>query len=217
MVAIAIRPFAARGVRDSKRVARRADTDRAEQRIAQRLGDGDERAFEELYARCSRATFGVLLQMLGDRERAADVQQQVFHEVWRRGAEYDADRAGLLTWVLTIARSRAIDELRRKRPDPVDPVDVTVAVGAGNPAAAPIAGGRPGTSEQDAVIGEWRIAGLLERLPEDERELLRMRFHDDLSQTQIAERTGIALGTIKARMVRGLERLREHLDAEATA
>ena len=178
---------------------RRRRPDRAERRLAARLRAGDADALADVHEACGAATFGLLVRMLGDRAAAEDVQQQVFTEVWQRAGAYDPRRAGLLTWVLTIARSRAIDHLRRRVPEPRDPQlpdSRTVDAGA------------------DALLERWRIAQLLGRLPEDERALLRMRFYDELSQSEITAATGIPIGTVKARMVRGLTRLREMIEAE---
>ena len=143
-------------------------------------------------------------QILRDRHAAEDVQQQVYTEVWRRAGEYDPERAGLLTWTMTITRSRAIDHLRRRIPEPRDP-DV---------AARTIEAGQDTVTESDALADRWRMAHHLGRLPEEERALLRMRFYEELSQTEIAERTGLAVGTVKTRMVRGLRRLRDLIEAE---
>ncbi len=151
-----------------------------------------------------RAVLGFLTQILGDRATAEDVLQQVLLEVWQRGGSYDPDRAGLLTWVLTIARSRAIDELRRRVPEPIDPAGLALRTEAAD----------HGISETDRLLEQWRIAGLLARLPKEEASLLRLRFYEGLSQSEIAESTGIALGTVKARMVRGLCQLRDLLEAE---
>lgn len=182
----------------------RREPDRAELRLARRLREGDRDALAELYDRVGTTTFGFLVRALGDRATAEDVQQQVFLEVWRRSAEYDPDRAGLMTWVMTIARSRAIDHLRRRIPEPRDPEAAGRAVEAGQDTAV----------DGDALVDRWRMTHYLAQLPEEERVLLRMRFYEELSQTEIAERTGIALGTIKARMVRGLRRMRELIEAE---
>jgi RNA polymerase sigma-70 factor (ECF subfamily) len=151
-----------------------------------------------------RAILGYLVQLLGDRLRAEDVLQQVLLEVWQRGASYDPDRAGLLTWVLMIARSRAIDELRRPVPEPVDPAGRELHALA----SAEL------ESETDQLLEQWRMAGLLARLPREEASLLRLRFYEGLSQSEISEQTGIAIGTVKARMVRGLCQLRDLLEAE---
>jgi RNA polymerase sigma-70 factor (ECF subfamily) len=69
-------------------------------------------------------------------------------------------------------------------------------------------------SETDRLLEQWRMAGLLARLPHEEARLLRLRFYEDLSQSEISEQTGIALGTVKARMVKGLSQLRDLLEAE---
>ena len=206
--ALAPLPAVAKGLtrrtdRSTARSGRRAP-DRAEVRLAQRLRDGDPDALAEMYRQFGATTFGFLLRALRDRGAAEDVQQQVFTEVWRRAGEYDPARAGLLTWTMTIARSRAIDHLRRRIPEPRDP-DVD---------ARTIESSQDDETGSDALAERWRMAHYLGRLPEDERTLLRMRFYDELSQTEIADRTGIALGTVKARMVRGLGRLRELIEAE---
>ena len=192
-----------RAARTADRAVRRAP-DRAEQRLAGRLRDGDPDALAEMYRQYGATTFGFLLRALRDRGAAEDVQQQVYTEVWRRAAEYDPERAGLLTWTMTIARSRAIDHLRRRVPEPRDP----------EVAARTIEGRQDAEADGDALADRWRMAHYLGRLPEEERSLLRMRFYEELSQTEIAERTGVALGTVKARMGRGLRRLRELIEAE---
>jgi RNA polymerase sigma-70 factor (ECF subfamily) len=171
-------------------------------RLGPRLASGEQGAFEEMHSRFGSMVFGYLNQMLRDRGSAEDVFQQVMTEAWRRRGQYDPGRAGLTTWLLTIARSRALDELRRRRPEPVDPAAVAEALLEGH---------------EDILLEQWRIRQLLAQLPDDERLLLELRFFEDCSQTEIASRTGIALGTIKSRMVRGLDRLRELLEAEGEA
>ena len=178
---------------------RRRRPDRAERRLAARLRAGDADALADVHEACGAATFGLLVRMLGDRAAAEDVQQQVFTEVWQRAGAYDPRRAGLLTWVLTIARSRAIDHLRRRVPEPRDPQ---------------LPDSRTVDACADALLERWRLAQLLGRLPEAERALLRLRFYDELSQSEITAATGIPIGTVKARMVRGLTRLREMIEAE---
>lgn len=166
------------------------------------LHSGDEAAIEQIYAEYGRVVFGYLLNVLADRGDAEDVQQKVFTEVWSRGASYDPERASLLTWIMQIARSRAIDQMRRQRPEPVEevenfPTDRLVDDGF-----------------TDVVNDQWQMAHLLQRLPKEESEMLRARFYQGKSQAEIAEETGIALGTVKMRMVEGLRRMRQMLDAE---
>ena len=93
--------------------------DRGERLLADRLRRREPGVPEELHARYARVTFGYPLHALGDRGAAEDVQQQVFLQVWRRGATFDPWRASPATWILTIARSRAIDHLRRRVPGTV--------------------------------------------------------------------------------------------------
>jgi RNA polymerase sigma-70 factor, ECF subfamily len=174
----------------------------ADGRIGAGLRRGDPEALAAVRDSCGATVFGYLRHVLRDRDAAEDVFQQVFTEVWRRGSGYDPARGSLAAWVLTIARSRAIDELRRRRPEPMDP-------GTLPETAVP--------APQEDAIERWRVAHLLTRLPADERELLRLRFYDELSQTEIAERLDVPLGTVKSRMVRGLERLRTLIDEEDAA
>jgi RNA polymerase sigma-70 factor, ECF subfamily len=177
-----------------------------DRRLAVALRAGDPGALEAFHARYGGSIFGYLLHVLRERAAAEDVFQTVMTEVWRRANRYDAERGSLATWGLTIARSRAIDELRRRRPEPLDPATLPEPPGA---AAAP--------APQEAALDRWRMAHLLSRLPAEERTLLELRFYAELSQTEIADRTGLALGTIKSRMVRGLERLRGLMDEEGLA
>jgi RNA polymerase sigma-70 factor (ECF subfamily) len=179
----------------------RMPASRADRALGKALRAGDARALETFHARYGATIFGYLLHVLRERASAEDVFQQVMTEIWRRGARYDAARGSLATWALTIARSRAIDELRRRRPEPHDPAELP------EPAVPP-------KLPQDEALDRWRMSHLLSRLPSDERRLLELRFYGDLSQTEIATQTGLALGTIKSRMVRGLERLRALMDEE---
>jgi len=177
---------------------------RADRQAARALKDRRPEALALLMQAHGRTILGYLTQLLRDRQSAEDVLQQVLLEVWQRAASYDPDRAGLLTWVLMIAKSRALDELRRRVPEPVDP----------STAAQRAAVTRPSEGDPERMLERWRIAALLERLPRDEASLLRLRFYDDLTQTEIAARTGISMGTIKTRMVNGLAQLRDLLEAE---
>jgi RNA polymerase sigma-70 factor, ECF subfamily len=160
-------------------------------------------ALEGVYEEYGPTVLGYLINVLGDRGAAEDVHQQVFLEVWQRAPGYDPARASVLTWIMTIARSRAIDELRRRVPEPRDPGGSIALAPDADPERSP-----------DALVERWRIAHLLSRLRAEEAALLRMRFYDGLSQTEISERTGIPLGTVKMRMVAALGRLRRLIEQE---
>ena len=182
----------------------RRQPSREEKRLAQRLRRRDRNVLADLYATYGRATFGFLLRALDDRGAAEDVQQQVFLEAWQRGADYDPRRASPGTWLMMIARSRAIDHQRRRRPEPQDP-EVTAALAGG---------------EQDSAFDErhdaWWLASMLAELPEAEAEPLRLRFGLGLTQVEIAERLDLPLGTVKSQMSRALGRLRLVLQEQAT-
>jgi RNA polymerase sigma-70 factor (ECF subfamily) len=177
---------------------------RADRQATRALQDRRPEALALVMQAYGRTIMGYLTQLLRDRATAEDVLQQVLLEVWQRGPSYDPERAGLLTWVLMIAKSRALDERRRRVPEPVDPSTV----------AGPAALTRGSEGDPERMLERWRIAALLERLPRDEASLLRLRFYDDLTQAEIAARTGISVGTIKTRMVNGLAQLRDLLEAE---
>lgn len=179
---------------DAPSSARRRAT-RGERRIAARLRRRDRDAFAELYATYGGATFGFLVRALGDRGAAEDVQQQVFLEVWQRAADYDPSRASLPTWIMTIARSRAIDHRRRRIPEPRDP-DLTVhEIGAEDRAV-------------DELHDRWWLTAVLAELPEEEAAPLRLRFAHGLTQQEIATALDLPLGTVKTRMMRAMTRLR---------
>jgi RNA polymerase sigma-70 factor, ECF subfamily len=172
---------------------------RADQRLVAALRARDPDALAGVHERFGAAVFGYLLHVLRDRAGAEDVFQQVMTQVWQRAHTYDPARGSLATWILTMARSRAVDELRRRRPLPLDPADL--------PAEAIDA-------PQELEIDRWLVAHLLARLPAEERRLLELRFYGGLSQTEIAAQESLALGTVKSRMVRALERLRALMDEE---
>ena len=175
--------------------------DRDERRLARRLRHRDEDALREVHERFARITFGFLLGVLRDRGTAEDVRQQVFLQVWERADSFDPRRGSLLTWIMVIARSRALDELRRRVPEPRE---VTGAL-------------LESPAEEDRLhqlLEQWHFADMLARLPAAEADLLRRRFHDGRSQSEIAAEIGIPLGTVKARMRSGLEGLRRMIEEE---
>ena len=184
-------------------LTKRAEPD--EQVLADRLIERDESALSEVYELFSRPVFSFLLRFTGDRSAAEDVQQQVFLEVWQKASNFDPGRGSMLTWIMTIARSRALDHSRRRVPEPHDPSTAAELSDAGS----------GGHSEIDRAIDDWHFIQLVDQLPKDEARLLEYRFHGQLSQSEISEKTGIPLGTVKSRMISGLERLRAQMEVEA--
>lgn len=192
--------FLSRRAFGRRRDSRAGDAEEA--RIAAALATRDPEAIAVVSERFGRFLGGFLGEALPDRGSAEEVLQQVLVEVWRRGPEYDPSRASLLTWMMTIARSRAIDERRRRRPEPVEPELVAAAVE------------EPPEAETDELLERWRVAELLTRIPHEEATMLRLRFYEGLAQPEIAARMGMKLGTVKSRMVNALARLRDLIEEE---
>ena len=180
---------------------------RHERDLVAALERRDPDALAAIQAEYGGMLLGYLRGVLGDRATAEDVLQVTLLEVWQRGPTYDAARSSLLTWVMMIARSRAIDQLRQRVPEPRDPTAAATLIERDGP---------DGTEQVDALLERWRIAALLTRLPVEQAEILRLRFYRGLSQREIAGRMDLPLGTVKMRMVQALERLRGLLNAEGS-
>ena len=169
--------------------------------LMEALGRGDIQALEQLYDRYSALVFSVSLRVLHDPQLAEDVVQEVFIQVWKSAERFDPRRAAESTWIAAIARNRLVDQRRRAGSGPgievLEPDSATVA--------------DEGLRRAD-VRDEARVArtAFLRLAPEQQR-LLSLSILDGLSHGQIAERTGIALGTVKSRLRSGLVRLRELL------
>lgn len=190
-------------LRERSSSARRVPS-RAELRLARGLAHGEESAIKAIEAEYAPTLRGYLEHVLRDRATAEEVLQQVLLEAWQRGASYDPRRGSPLSWLMANARSRAIDQLRRRVPEPLEPNDAAAMIDRRDPVA----------DLADQIAERWRVAHMLARLPRDESDLLRMRFELGMSQSAIAAETGIALGTVKMRMARGLRSLRAALDAD---
>ena len=190
----------------SGRVPGVSDGPNGDDPIAQRLLSGDPAALDALWGEHGDTVYAIALRGLRDPAAAEDVRQQVFAEVWERRASYDPARGPVRAWVLMIARSRTIDQLRRRQPVPEEPETFERIVAPTRAEDSP-----------EAVVDRLGVAELLRQIPAEEAGLLRMRFYDGFSQSEIAARTGIPLGTVKMRMVQALNRMREMLEAEGAA
>ena len=175
--------------------------DAADAELGAAFGRRERDAFDEAYRRYAPVVQGFLRAVSRDAP-AEDLTQEAFLEAWRRADEYRPERAGLGGWLVMIARSRAIDHHRRRRRRP------EVLDGSTHDAPDPAAGG------VDEVHARWAFAALVSELSARDRGLLRMRFREGMSQSEIAEATGIPLGTVKTRMTRALATLRERMERE---
>ncbi len=170
--------------------------------LIRRMADGDADACGVFYDRYARLAYPLIMRIVRDAADAADVLQEVFWEAWQAAATYDPARGSPEAWIVMRARTRAIDRLRaiRRRGEMfVAPLDEAVA-------AAPADGGRDAS---ERAANRTAIEGVLERLPDAQREVIELAYFAGLTQTEIAERLEQPLGTVKTRMRLGLERLRE--------
>lgn len=164
-----------------------------------RTGEGERAAFEALYQRTSAKLLGVIARILPERQEAEAVLQDVYLAVWRRAGAFDPARGSAMTWLITMARNRAIDALRsagRRRSDPIELAD-DLADPDPDPEARAIAG-------DDAA----RLAWCIERLDSGDAQLIRTAFFEGASYPELAARTARPLGTIKSRVRRALIALR---------
>ena len=178
------------------------EQDRADADLVHAIARGDERALASLYDRYSPILFGLLLRILKDRPEAEDVLQEVFLQIWQRASSFDAERGRPFTWLVTLARSRAIDRLRAVRSRE------RTALASAAEAVEPLA-----DASDDAVRSEQgeAVRGALAAIPEEQRRALLLAYFEGLSQTEIAARLGQPLGTVKTRMRSGMMKLRELL------
>ncbi len=173
-------------------VEKEAVTDLA---LVSAIRNGDEDAMAALYDRYSSIVYSVALRVTGDTGAAEDIVQDVFLQLWRKPAAFDAARGAMGAWLAVIARNRAIDSLRRRRPE-TDIEDVVIAV---TPDVA-------SEAERHRVLD--KIRGVMTAMPETQRSALEMAYFEGLTHSEIAARTGDPLGTVKTRIRAGLMALR---------
>ncbi len=165
-------------------------------------------AFERLYERYAPIVFATCLRIVRDRAEAEDLLEEVFWEIWVRRDRYDASRSSPLSYLLTLARSRALDRLRFRRRRAGVWIEVR---DADRDALATASGGA--TPFEDAAAEQQRIAiqRALDELPAPHRRAVEMNFFEGLSHREISERLGDPLGTVKTRIRQGLLTLRKVL------
>ncbi len=179
-----------------------AYTNLSDEELMTRCAHGEREALAVLYDRYATPVFSLVMRMLGAGMTAEEVTQDTFVLLWRRAEQFSAERGRLLPWLLTIARNRAIDELRRRQTGPAE-VELVDAVG-----------GYPGLEELTLQRIQMRRA--LAQLPDAQREALELAYYGGMTQQEVAEHLSLPLGTIKTRMRMGLQRLRDLLQETAT-
>jgi len=156
----------------------------------------DQCAMAQLFDRYGSLVYSIAFRVLKDSASAEDVMQEIFIRVWENPQAYVSGRGSLAAWLAVMARNRAVDILRRRKP--ADPVEEVVLAALGNLAA-----------DAERNIMFERIRGLLGQLPNDQRYSVELAFFEGLTHSEIAERTNVPLGTVKTRIRTALLFLRE--------
>ena len=163
----------------------------------------DEVALAELYDRYGRVAFGLALRILRDEALAEDAVQEAFMAIWRSAGRFLPERAKASTWILTLVHRRAVDLVRREERRRAEVLDQSYEA--------------TGSSTEETAWLQFereRVQAALRKLPDQQREALELAYYGGFTQSELAERLGQPLGTIKSRMFAGLSRLRDLL-AEA--
>jgi RNA polymerase sigma-70 factor, ECF subfamily len=172
-----------------------------------RVVKGDQQAFSQLYDHSSTLLFTLALRILGNREEAAELLQDVYWEVWRKVSRYDVGRGTPVAWLITLTKSRAIDRLRARASRGYQ---ATNSLEAGTAAEVADPGPSPFETQADQ---ELRIAvgAAVAGLPVAQQQAIELAYYEGLSHAEIASRLNQPLGTVKTRIKLGMSRLRESL------
>lgn len=166
--------------------------------LLDRIGAGDRDSLKMLYEATSAKLFGVILRILLERGEAEDVLQEVYITVWRKAAEFDATRASPITWMVTIARNRAIDRLRARGSRPTTTLDAAAEVRDPAPSADALI---------DASNDAKRVNAALATLDPKHAAIIRSAYFEGLTYETLSEREGVPVGTLKSWVRRGLMRM----------
>jgi RNA polymerase sigma-70 factor (ECF subfamily) len=172
-----------------------------------RVVKGDQQAFSQLYDHSSSLLFTLAVRILGNREEAAELLQDVYLEVWRKVSRYDVGRGTPVAWLVTLTKSRAIDRLRARASRGYQAAN-SLEVGT----AAEMADSGPSPFETQADQ-ELRIAvgAAVAGLPQAQQQAIELAYYEGLSHAEIASRLNQPLGTVKTRIKLGMSKLRDSL------
>jgi len=179
-----------------------SDTKVSDQALLERIAGRDAHALADLYDRFAPVALALAARILGDRSEAEDVLQVVFTRVWQEAGRYDPTKGSAASWLLAWVRNGAIDRLRRR--------DALRRAALHTADQAP-AGHVDDPSHLDASAERDRVARAVAELPPDQRQVIELAYFEGMSQTQIAQRLGEPLGTVKTRIRLGMNKLRQAL------
>ena len=171
-------------------------TNMDDQALLSAIQSGSQDAMSTFFDRYSKMVYSVALRVLHDSSEAQDVMQEIFIQVWRNPRAYDAARGSLAGWLVVVARNRAIDQLRRRKP--ADPVELFTLPSSMNLA-----------QEAERALLLEKIRKAMDGLPAEQRNAIELAFFEGLSHSEIAEKTGDPLGTVKTRIRLALMAIRK--------
>ena len=169
--------------------------------LVRRVVEGDESALASLYDRYGGLVYSVARRILSDAQAAEELLQDIFYQLWRRASGFDPTRGSLAGWLLVIARNRAISLLRRSNPSITEELSELKVASPWNLESA---------TAQNQLMA--RVKTALEKLPPPQRQALELAYFEGLTHTEIAQRTGDPLGTVKTRVRAALESLKKALN-----
>ena len=163
--------------------------------------DGNTDAFEQLYNATSAKLFGIVLRILKNRAQSEDALQDIYVRIWQKAGDFEPGRASIITWMATIARNRAIDIVRRQRPEAdIEDADIDTLISSGS------------AFDQMAVADEMRqLEYCLNNLEDDRQQIVKLAYLEGWSRAELAERFAQPVGTIKTWLHRSLRQLKECL------
>jgi len=175
------------------------EADATDAELLSAVARGDRDAYVTLYHRYGRVLLGLLMRVLADRAEAEEVLQEVFLQVWRRAGDFDGSRGRPFVWLMTLARSRALDRIDAVRSRRRTAVGAVSAIVESAPDPAALA-----SSAEDGRL----LRRALAEIPAAQREVLLLGYFEGLSQSEIAARLDAPLGTVKSHARLGLTKLR---------
>ena len=174
-----------------------------EAQLIRQIVERDQAALGQLYDRYARAIYSLVFKMLNSVQEAEEVVLDVFSQVWRDAHRYDVERSRVDSWLFLIGRSRALDRLRKRQRQSKVVEAATIGARSANPYGV-------NAPEEDLLIVERReqVISALAQLPKEQRQVIELAYFQGLSQSEIAQRTAMKLGTVKTRIRLGLSKLK---------
>jgi RNA polymerase sigma factor (sigma-70 family) len=172
--------------------------DVSDEALVARMADSDDAALDEFYTRYGRVAYGLALRIVRDPTLAEDAVQEAFLDLWRSAGRFAPARAQAWTWILSIVHPRAVDVVRRHAVRAAEPL----------PVGENSAGSSAADDEVVLRVERQRVQQALRELTHEQREVLELAYYGGLTQSELAARLGVPIGTVKSRMFTGLARLR---------